>query len=535
MDPTCKLAASRVVSVWPNPPKGPTDPSQTIRDSDVMNEVITNGGCTVGQIDPSEEEHNYVFQRNESNLRFLRRLAARNGMYVRTNPTDGSVDVVKLQVKGSAVDIAKGDVIALDYTYSPKALPPQITTYGWDYVTKEMIEGTASSGDIDTIGSGTNAVDNPVVWQGESAYLSDVQVSSQGMAKTLAVAELNRMARSFLRGKAIVAQNAALRSGVSVKFEGHREGFNAEGYVLSTRHRWYMNGDATTEVLFCANTYADGGGGGGAGDALAGTPVAQGGGNSPGGGLGGLGGALGGGDVAGFARSMPGGESSPLGDVLSAAGDSGFANAMPGGEGGLGDLGSALEGRVGEFGDNVEGIASGLGDNIVSGVQSNLEGAADALMSGDLDGAAQGLENAMNVPGDQAAAAAGQVLNETSSLISDSAGMVTDAVGQEVQGVADQIAAEVDLTDLPMGDKLNDELNDALADAGQQVTDALDEALEEPLAEVDQALAEANGQIQNANDELNQEIDAVMDPIIAQGAQVEEDAKNFLKDLNPFG
>lgn len=245
MDPLCKLVASRKVKYF-----------EDKTDSDIAREVIEDSGAEAGQIDSTQEKRPYTLQRNESNLEFVRRLAARNGMLVRAN--EGKVDFVKAQFNNSAVEIKKEKLISLDYTFSPRALPPNTTVHGWDYVKKEKVEGTASSGDIEVIGSGTNSTQDAPIWQGDN-HISDVWIDSQDSAKNVAVAELNRMARNFLRGRAILQGDGALHVGVNVKFVEHRQGYNPEAFVLSSRHRIFIGSGHTTEIVFCSNTYPDGG------------------------------------------------------------------------------------------------------------------------------------------------------------------------------------------------------------------------------------------------------------------------------------
>jgi phage protein D len=244
MDPMHKLAASRETKTY-----------EEMTDSDIANQVISDAGCEVGTVDATTETRKYVLQRNESHYQFLRRLAARNGYLLMANK--GKIDFIKPQYSGSGPEIDKSKLVMLDYTFSPRALPSEVKVIGWDYVKKEMVEGTATAGDIDTIGGGPNAVDGKI-WSGQAA-VSDVWVNSQDGAKELAKAELNRLARSFMRGRAIVQGNAELRANTLCSFPGHQSNFRAAVYILSSRHRVFVGSGFTTEIVFCSNTYPQGG------------------------------------------------------------------------------------------------------------------------------------------------------------------------------------------------------------------------------------------------------------------------------------
>ncbi len=245
MDPLCKLAGSQATRVF-----------EEMTDSDIVNQVLGEAGLEIGTVDSTPETRKYILQRNESDFMFLRRLAARNGFLLQSN--DGKIDFAKAQYSAAPVEFTKADLISLDYTYSDRALPKKVTAYGWDYLKKEKVEGSASSGDIDTIGGGDNAVEKTgQIYQGE-AYISDVFVDNQQMALELAKSQLNRMARGFLRGRAIIEGSAAVTAGSKVKFKGTKKNFQPEGYVISARTRVYVGSGETTEVVFVSNTHPNG-------------------------------------------------------------------------------------------------------------------------------------------------------------------------------------------------------------------------------------------------------------------------------------
>ncbi len=245
MDPLCKLAASQHTRVF-----------EEMTDDAIVNEVLGEAGLDIGNVEGTPETRKYILQRNESDFVFLRRLAARNGYLLQSN--DGKIDFAKAQYSAGPVEFKKADLISLDYTFSDRALPKKVTAFGWDYIEKQRIEGFAGAGDVETIGGGDNAVEKTgQIYQGE-AYISDVFVDNQTMADELAKSQLNRLARSFLRGRAIVEGSAAVTAGSKVKFLGTKANFQPEGYVISARTRVYVGSGETTEIVFCSNTHPNG-------------------------------------------------------------------------------------------------------------------------------------------------------------------------------------------------------------------------------------------------------------------------------------
>jgi phage protein D len=242
MDPLCKLRASRRTKVY--------DEDST--DSDIVSALLGEAGVDPGTVDSTSAKHKYVIQRNESDLTFLKRLASRNGYLLMANP-EGKVDFKKVQYSGSAIELEQPAIMSFDYTISHQNVPTGITVLGWNYVDKVKVEGAATDGDIEAIGGGANAVaETGTIWQ-EDAYISDVHVSDDGAAKEMAIGELNRAARQFVRGHATVQGNGEIKAGALVSFKDFATGFNPEVFVISSRHI-VEDGNYTTEFQFVGNT-----------------------------------------------------------------------------------------------------------------------------------------------------------------------------------------------------------------------------------------------------------------------------------------
>jgi phage protein D len=242
MDPTCKLAASRTTKVY-----------EDKKDSDVVNEVVGRAGLEVGKVDATDKVHPYIFQRNESDLNFLKRLASRNGYLLMAN--EGKIDFLKPAFGGNTVEIESTRLTALDYEFTDQQIPTELTVIGWSYLDKKKVEATASPGSVQTMGGGKNSVSGTgQIWQG-SSYISDVMVATQEDAKAMAEGELNRLARNYMRGRATVNGTGEVFAGQNVKFIGQRGGFNPEGYVISVRHVVEATGLHSSQIIFCGNTH----------------------------------------------------------------------------------------------------------------------------------------------------------------------------------------------------------------------------------------------------------------------------------------
>jgi phage protein D len=241
MDPLIKLAASRETKVWGG------ETTDEIKDSDAANDAISAGGCDVGNVEDTPGTRPYILQRNESNLAFLKRLAARNGYLVFCE--EGKVNFQKPQFSGQSIEITQPDIKNLDYSRSDIEIPNAVYVEGWDYIAKERV--MASSSSVTGIGGGTPV---SATTYGADLYISDVFVSSESGAKEMAEAEMNRLARSFVRGACTVLGNGQLKIGGKVKFLGFYEKFNPEGLVVGVRHVVEPGTVFDTTVWFVGNT-----------------------------------------------------------------------------------------------------------------------------------------------------------------------------------------------------------------------------------------------------------------------------------------
>ncbi len=243
MDNTHRLGRGRKTRFW-----------EDMKDSDVVSEVGAECGLSV-DADATSEVLPYILQRNESNVAFCKRLAARNNYVLRVDPAKGSLLFKKASFQGQSTKIKMGDdARSVRMSYNSVDQVQKVVVRGWDPSKKEEIVGEATTGDIESIGGGDKGADVAGCFGDATAYVTDVPVSSQSMAKEIAKAEINRLARSFCRGSATVQGNDKIRAGAVVEFEGLAPGQNGKVFVMSSRHVISGRTGYTTEFTFCSNT-----------------------------------------------------------------------------------------------------------------------------------------------------------------------------------------------------------------------------------------------------------------------------------------
>jgi uncharacterized protein len=248
MDPLYKLTRGRKTKQY-----------DEMTDSDAAKQVLSDAGLSA-DADSTSPTHEYILQRNESDMAFLKRLAARNNFMLRM--VDGKACFKKAQYSGNGTEYefnnTSGDeqapIVSVNMTYTSADQVQEVVVRGWDYNKKEEIVGTATSSDVDKIGDGELGLDVCSTFGDATAYVTDVPVTDQSLADALASSELNRLSRQFLRGSArLQGVGVGLRAGAMVTFKGLPSACNGRFFIISTRRAWGTAG-VTIDIRFCSNT-----------------------------------------------------------------------------------------------------------------------------------------------------------------------------------------------------------------------------------------------------------------------------------------
>jgi phage protein D len=239
MDHTHRLARGRKTRFFENQ-----------KDSDVVQTVGGECGLSV-DAEATQETHAYILQRNESNLAFLKRLAARNNYILTVD--EGKLTFKKAAFSGQATTISMGtDLRSVRMHFNTHEQVSKVEVRGWDIKNKRAIVGTAES--VTPIGGGQTGISHASKFGDTTAYITDVPVSSEAQAKVVAQAELDRLARQFAQGSCTVDGNDALRAGSMVEFNGLAQGHNGKFFILASRHIVSAQQGYLTEITFCSNT-----------------------------------------------------------------------------------------------------------------------------------------------------------------------------------------------------------------------------------------------------------------------------------------
>jgi phage protein D len=243
LDPVSKLGRGRRTRFWEN-----------VKDSDIVKEVGAECGLSV-KADPTDQTRAYVLQRNESNVAFLKRLAAQNNFTLRVE--ESTLEFKKTQYSGQDVGVEMGkNLSGVRMNFNSSEMVSKVEVRGWDIMAKKEVVGTASSSDVTSVGGGTMGVSNASSAFGDSvAYITDVPVSTQEAANQIAKAEMERIARQFAKGSANMKGNDQVRAGARVQLKGLSAPQDGTYFIVSSKHTVNANSGYTTEFTFCSNTF----------------------------------------------------------------------------------------------------------------------------------------------------------------------------------------------------------------------------------------------------------------------------------------
>ena len=222
-------------------------------DADVVKKVCSEANLSV-EADPTKEQYPYILQRNETDIAFVKRLAARNNFQVRVEQDKLFFKKADLSSNAQKVEMGK-NLVSLNVGYNSMNQVQKVVVRGWSVKDKAEVVGTYEAKSVTKIGGGKLGSQESAVFGSDSVrYITDVPVSSQEMANQMAEAEMERLARQFCRGKCAVRGNNFIRAGTIVEFSGFSKGLNGKYYVISSRHSINPKTGYSTEFNFCSNT-----------------------------------------------------------------------------------------------------------------------------------------------------------------------------------------------------------------------------------------------------------------------------------------
>ena len=208
-----------------------------MRDSDIVAQVARAAKLTV-QASRTPEPLDYVLQRNQTDLAFIRDRAARIGYEALVDGT--TLFFRPLRPQGSAVlTLGRGDLLEFFPRLSTLGQVNEVVVRSWDAEQKKpAVVGKASDRDVTAMGS-TRGTETAQQEFGKTTYaVIDQGAATPKEAQAIAQGQLNRMALDYITGEGACQGTPQLRAGQTIQINGLGKRFSGAYYVTATTHRY---------------------------------------------------------------------------------------------------------------------------------------------------------------------------------------------------------------------------------------------------------------------------------------------------------
>lgn len=221
---------------------------QNKSDSDIVNEIAKEVGISTNTVDSTggpygyndiSDASGYVFQQNQTNMEFLRQLAARNGyeLFVQDD---------KLNFRKPA----KGDTLTLEWLKDLHSFRVRVSSAeqiksvevrGWDYSQKKVLSETISSASkvhTSTDNTSTSSVVSSLKPTSPAMVVVNHPFAQSTEAKTIAQGLYDELSGEYVSADAKAEGNPKIRPGKVVKLSDMGN-YSGTYYVTETRHLFH--------------------------------------------------------------------------------------------------------------------------------------------------------------------------------------------------------------------------------------------------------------------------------------------------------
>ena len=212
---------------------------QNMTDSDVVQKIAEEVQIDLGQIDPSGEPHDYLFQENQSNMAFLRSRAARIGFEIFVH--DHKLNFRRPQADGNPLKLTwLKEVRSFHVRVTSSEQVQSVEVRGWDYTTKTPIVATAqreqvmTETDHETSGSETSTRFEGMR-EAPKLIVCDRPMFKRKEADAMAQALCDELGGEFVIADARAEGNPKIRPGLQVQLD-ELGPYTGKYYVTETRH-----------------------------------------------------------------------------------------------------------------------------------------------------------------------------------------------------------------------------------------------------------------------------------------------------------
>ncbi|PSB34414.1 phage late control D family protein [Stenomitos frigidus] len=208
-----------------------------MRDSDIVAQVARDAKLTV-KASRTPEPLDYVLQRNQTDLAFIRDRASRIGYETLVEGTTLIFRPLKPQGK-AVLTLDRKDLLEFSPRLSTLGQVNEVEVRGWDAQQKKpTVVGKANDYNVVNMGR-TSGISTTNREFGKTAYaIIDQPITTSQEAQAIAEGQINRMALDYITGEGSCQGNTALRVGRVIEIQGLGKRFSGNYYVTATNHRY---------------------------------------------------------------------------------------------------------------------------------------------------------------------------------------------------------------------------------------------------------------------------------------------------------
>ena len=209
------------------------------KDSELAAQLAQDAGLRPGSIDTTTEEHEYIFQNNQTNAELLLERARRIGFELWVE--DDALNFRKPGANGAPVQLAWGEtLLSFRPRLSTSEQVSEVEVRGWDPKQKRAVVGRATRGqgaaEIGISGSGSSIASK--AWGEAKFAIVDQFARSPAEAEAFAQAALDEMTSAFVEAEGTCTPNGDITPGRQIQVDGVGPRFNGKYYATQVVHEW---------------------------------------------------------------------------------------------------------------------------------------------------------------------------------------------------------------------------------------------------------------------------------------------------------
>ena len=207
------------------------------KDSDVVQEIVAELGISIGYVQETSEVHEYMCQQNQTNMEFLRLIAARNGFELFVQ--DGAL-YFRAPVQGETVTLEwMANLSSFRVRTTTAEQVNSVCVQAWNYSQKQPIIATVQTNDtITQTGEGDGSEYSNLFGSIPQMSVVDRPVASYTQAETIAQSISNQLAGDFICADGKAQGNVDIRVGKVLELSNMND-YNGQYYITETRHIYY--------------------------------------------------------------------------------------------------------------------------------------------------------------------------------------------------------------------------------------------------------------------------------------------------------